>query len=108
LQNIKTATKTHFLSIIFKYVSSQRIECCLTAKNYKKLFHSIQNFKCVFTTSSQGRAACVSPEHTGTVEAYPGAMEAHLGAMELTVELWRLTLEPQRLTLEQWRLTLEP
>jgi hypothetical protein len=67
--------------------------------------------------SIQGRAACVSPKHSGAIDAHPGAMEAHPGAMEahpaaveLTLKPWRLTLEtwnpePWRLALEPWRLT---
>jgi hypothetical protein len=61
-------------------------------KFFRNYFILVENFECVFTTSIQGRAACVSSEHNGTIEAHPGAMEAHLGAMELTLELWRLTL----------------
>jgi hypothetical protein len=49
-------------------------------------FILVENFECIFTMSIQGRAACVSSEHTGTMWAHPGAMEAHLGAMELTLE----------------------
>ncbi len=40
----QNATNTHVFSIIFYYVSSQRIECCFTEKNYLKLFHSGRKF----------------------------------------------------------------
>jgi hypothetical protein len=77
----KLQQKRTFCQLFFNIFLHKGLNVVSPQKIFRNYFILVENFECVFTTSIQGRAACVSSEQ---------------------MEQCRLTLEPWRLTLELW------